>query len=327
MNRFLLRRLLLLPVILVVLNLAGFTYASLAQRNQSAQSAFGMRQVEEPPLWDQYRVYLEGVFQGDLGSMPVGTNLGVGPFVWNALWPSVGLFILAFLLSLLVGLPLGRAAVRVDPPEVRSWLPLLSTIGLAMPGFYVGTLLVSLLLIQAIQSDSRAILPVAGYGWDLHLVLPVIALAIRPAMQVARVSAGLLSEELSKRYVTSARGFGHTWKTILNRKALKNVLAPLFLAVSSAFRLTVAELVLVEYLFDWPGIGRMLARTLVPPSTVSPSGGLDLTVYFLHPPLLALLLPIFGVVFYLVDTIASSSARQIDPRLGGAGQAEEVVYG
>ncbi len=324
MSRFLLRRLILLPVVLILLNFVGFIYASQAIRVHQAQGPFGRREEPPAPLIQAYLDYAQGLLRLNFGEMPIGAGLEVGEFVRSGLGASIGLFGLAFLVSLLIGLPLGRAAVQLDPPRSRHWLTGLATLGLAVPGFYIGTLLVSLLLIQVSKTDLDPVLPVSGFGWDLHLVMPLIALAIRPTVQVARVTAGLLTEELGKRYITAARGFGHTWRVIVREKALKNILAPLFLAISSAFRLSVAELVLVEYLFDWPGIGRMLARTLVSPSTAGPGGLHGITVYFLHPPLMAALLPLFGLLFYLVDTIASALARRVDPRMDAH---EEVVYG
>ena len=326
MSRFLLRRLLLLPVILVALNMAGFAYAKLAMQIQQAQNPWGRREEASLSLLQSYLNYAEGILHFDLGVMPAGTDTSVAEFVAKGIPPSLGLLAGAFLVSLLIGLPLGRAAVQVDPPRTRTWLTILSTIGLAMPGFYIATLLVSLVLIQSSGVDAKPLLPVAGYGWDLHLILPLIALAVRPTVQIARVAGGLLSEELGKRYVTSERGFGYTWRMIVRDKAMKNTLAALFLAISSAFRLSIADLVLVEYLFSWPGIGRMLARTLVPPRTVGVDGLIDMTIYFLFPPMMAALLTIFGFLFYLFDTTATAMARHVDPRLEAASQ-EEAVYG
>jgi peptide/nickel transport system permease protein len=326
MSRFLLRRLLLLPVILVALNMLGFTYASLALRIQQAQNPWGHREDAPLPILEAYLEYAQGILHFDFGSMPVGADTNVAEFVGAGIGPSLGLFGAAFLLSLLIGLPLGRSAVQVDPPRSRTWLTILSTVGLAMPGFYIATLLVSLVLIQTLGTESKPLLPVAGYGWDLHLVMPLIALSVRPTVQIARVTAGLLADELGKRYVTAERGFGYTWRRIVREKAQKNTLAALFLAISSAFRLSIAELILVEYLFSWPGIGRMLARTLVPPRTVGVGGLIDMNVYFLHPPLMAALLPIFGLLFYLADSIATAMARNVDPRLEASSQ-QEAVYG
>jgi peptide/nickel transport system permease protein len=187
--------------------------------------------------------------------------------------------------------------------------------------------LVTAVIVASLDLKMDPVVPVAGFGWDLHLVLPILALMLRPTVQIAHVSASLLSDELGKRYVTAARGFGHTWRDILRDKALRNILAPLFLTISGSFRLSVAELLLIEWLFSWPGIGGMLVRTLVPPRVVASLAGFsDVSVYFLNPPILSLLLVIFSLLFYLVDTLASLLARRVDPRLE-SGNQEEASYG
>ena len=203
----------------------------------------------------------------------------------------------------------------VDPPRTMHWLTLVSTVGLAIPSFYIGTLLVSGLLFGVLRGDGDSFLPVAGFGWDKHLILPVLALVIRPTMQIAQVTAILLSGELGKRYVIAARSFGHTWRAIRWDKALRNVLAPIILTMAGSFRLLMAELILVEWLFSWPGIGRLLVQTLIPPNLAGPGGMLNTKAFFLYPPLVAGLLVVFSFLFLIADMLATGIAKSIDPRL------------
>jgi peptide/nickel transport system permease protein len=179
-------------------------------------------------------------------------------------------------------------------------------------------------LLLASGKNAQPILPVAGFGWDAHLILPVLALAVRPTMQVAQMTAALLSAELGKRYVVAARSFGHTWHAIRWDKALRNILAPVLMTIAGSFRLLMTELVLVEWLFGWPGLGRMLVQTLVPPSMSTPGGHADLSVFLLYPPLVAALLVVFALLFLLADTLASGLARAVDPRLRAA--EEEALH-
>lgn len=316
MISFLTRRLLLLPFILVASNLIGFVYASIALQVHQSQNPFGARADESNPLVPAYLEYAHGLLRLDFGAMPVGTDASVIKTIGRAGLASLGLLGIAFLLSLVIGLPLGLAAVQVDPPRTRSWLTLLATLGLAMPGFYLGTLAITWLVEISLKSEGPPPLPVGGFGWDIHLLLPVLALSIRPTMQIAQVAGTLLAEELSKRYITAARGFGHTWRAIRREKALRNILASIYITSAGALRATVAELLLVEWLFNWPGLGMLLVRTLVPPKLGSLGGLIDTSVYFLHPPLMAALLTIFGLVFYLADTVSAGMARSVDPRIG-----------
>ncbi len=315
MAGFFFRRLLLIPFALVAVHFTGFAFAHVTFQMQQAQTIFGSGQEGILPVWPEYGAYLRGAIQGDFGQMPVGVDQPIASSILDASLASLGLLALAFGLSLVLGLVLGLVAVQVDPPRTRPWLAPVSTVGLAMPGFYVGTLFVGWLIFVSLRGNIEPPLPVAGFGWDVHLVLPVLALIIRPAMQVARVTGSLLASELEKRYVVTARSIGHTWRVIRWDKALRNVLAPVFLAIAGSFRLLAVELVLVEWLFGWPGVGRMLVQTLVPPTIAGLGGLADTSAYFMNPPIIAGLLVVFALWFLLADTLATGLARMVDPRL------------
>jgi peptide/nickel transport system permease protein len=315
MLRFTLRRLLLIPLALIVMNFLGFSFAYVIAQFQRSQTIYGSGQEQLDPVWPAYVEYAQQALKLDFGSMPIGIDVPIASAVAAATLNSLALLGLAFVLSIALGLLIGLSAVWVDPPKTAGWLSVISTVGLAMPGFYVGTLFVGAMIMSTYGSDRQPLLPVAGFGFDQHLILPVLALAIRPCVQVAQVSGSLLADELGKRYVVAGRAFGQTWHDMRWNKALRNVLAPIFLTIASSFRLLMAELLLVEWLFNWPGLGRLLALTLVPPRFSSVGGLLDTSVYFLDPPLVAALLVVFGLLFLLADSIASGLARASDPRL------------
>ncbi len=319
MSRFLFRRALILPVVLLAIHFVAFAYATLAVAANQAQNPYGAGRLEQPDVLREYGQYLSEAARLDFGMMPgipMGANPNLEVYIFKATGASLGLLLLAFILASGAGISLGLAAVRIDPPGVRPWMIGLSTLGLAAPGFYIGTLLIAAVVAYMLRSQATTSpIPVGGFGWDIHLLLPLLALSIRPAMQIAQVAANLLSDELIKQYVVAARGFGHTWKTIRTDKALRNILSPLIVTLASAFRLTVAELILVEWLFDWPGLGQLLTQVLVPPK-VAGAGSFftDIGARFLNAPLLAGVMLIFGLLFYLVDTFSTALARQSDPR-------------
>lgn len=315
MLRFFLRRLIIIPVALVLVNFSGYAFAHITFQLQQLQTAYGSGKEGITPVWPEYRRYVDGVLQGDFGKMPIGVDEPIAESLGQASLASLGLVSFAFLLSMILGLSLGLVAVRIDPPRTMDWLALSTTVGLAMPSFYIGTLLVSALVLGLLDWNGKPILPVAGFGWDQHLILPVLALVIRPTMQIAQVSANLLSGELNKRYVVAARSFGHTWQAIRWDKALRNVLAPVILTMAGSFRQLMAELIMVEWLFSWPGLGRLLVLSLVPPNLASIGGFQNLSAYFLNPPLVAGLLVIFSLLFLLTDLLASATAKFVDPRL------------
>jgi peptide/nickel transport system permease protein len=318
MTRFLIRRLVLIPIALGLVNFLGFTYAHFAKPLRAEHTPY-VQAVEAGPLMPAYSEYISDVFRlnfdqkVDIPGASRGVPSLVGEVIFDATLASLGLLGLAMLISSILGVLLGLAAVKNDPPGVHRWLTWLSTTGLAMPSFYVGSLLIFALVWYVIRNGpgTEMPLPVGGFGWDSHLVLPLLALIVRPTVQLAFTTAGLLSTELDKQYIIAARSVGHNWRTIRNRYALRNILAPIFLMTATLFRMLVGELVLVEWLFRWPGLGRLLAWTLVPPQLTSSSG----SPLFLNPPVMAGTLTIVAALFLLMDFLASILVRVYDPRV------------
>ena len=317
MLRFILRRLLLLPAALLCINFAGFAYAHFARLAQAALNPFGAATQQMDSIWQLYGAYLKAAVRGDLGVLPTIAQEPVGSAILKASGASLGLLALAFLLSVLIGVTLSFTAIRHNPPSVARWLLPVTALGLASPGFFIGAIGIGILLAIMLRSglNSQPLIPLQGYGWDAHLILPLLALIARPTAQIAQLVAGLLLDELQMQYVVAARSRGTPWRIIRWRHVLRNFLAPAILALAASFRLIVGELVLVEWLFAWPGLGRLLAFTLLPPSSATVIGLAGAKPMFLYPPLMAALLTTFGLLFLGADTVAACAARAADPRL------------
>jgi peptide/nickel transport system permease protein len=310
MLRYLLRRLLLIPPALLVINFLGYTYAHFARPLRAARTPF-LPFVQEPgPLFPVYREYLTTFFNPELRTVE---QAGVLLSIREATVASLGLIAVAITFSILIGVLLGLAAVRNEPPGVARWLTFVSTSGLAMPSFYIGSLLIAASVSYVIWAGPGTELPfeIQGFGWDKHLVFPVLALMARPTMQIAQLTAGILSGELSKQYVRAGRSLGQTWRSIRLKYAMRNIIAPVILTITASFRLLVGELVVVEWLFAWTGLGRLLAQTLVPPLQTNSAE----TLLFLDPQVVAIILTIFGGLFLVADLLASVAVRAADPRL------------
>lgn len=322
MVRFLLRRLLILPFALLVINFIAFSYAHVAQRVQQTQNPFGSAVDTSVPLLSLYRTYISHLTRGDWGTLPqIGSAAQtVQEVVLPAATASLLLVAIAFTLSVVIGLLLGLAAVRAIPPALKGWLPPLASVGLAAPSFFIGALGITLVLAWSLRSgDGRLLLPLNGYGLDAHLLLPVLALSLRPAMQIAQTTASVLVDELGKQHVITARSLGIPLRTIRTKHALRNALPTIILSVAASLRLLIGELILVEWLFGWPGLGRLLSTALLPP-TIASIGGVTSGAarIFLHPELLAAILTLFGLIFLLIDFVSSLAAFAIDPRLRGS---------
>jgi len=155
------------------------------------------------------------------------------------------------------------------------------------------------------------------------MVLPVLALCVRPTVQMARITSGLIVEELRKEYVVAARSLGHTWRAARGRLVLHNIRSGVILTITASIRLLVGELILVEWLFQWPGLGRLLGWTLIPPLPSSGSGG----PLFLNPPVFAAVVTVIAAIFLVTDFLAALLARLADPRLREAGALNSLGTG
>ncbi len=317
MFRYILRRLVIIPFALVLINFLGFTYAYIARPIRAASTPYLREQIgQQPPLFESYAQYIQGVIHGSL-SRPISQGPQIGSFaqtLGQSFIDSTGLLIIAIIFAVIIGFGFGMLGVRNNPPGVRGWMTVLSTIGLAMPSFYIASLsvLAIVFVVVARGPNSESLIPIRGFGWDKHLILPVLALMLRPTVQIAQVTANELVGELGKQYIVAARSIGNTWHDIRWRYALRNALAPIILAIAGSFRLLLGELIVIEWLFNWPGLGNLLASTLVPGVL---STNLGANALFLNPPVVAAVVTIIGFLFLITDFIASILVHFIDPRL------------
>ncbi len=308
------RRVLIIPLALLVANFVGYAYAHLARAAQAERNPY-LTRVATGPLPEAYGRYLANTAHLDFGQL--SNQVAVADALLTAGKASLGLLALALILSVVTGLLLGLAATRVSPPGVAGWLNAVSTVGLAMPSFYLGSLLMLASVYYVLWGPGMTPpIPVQGFGWDRHLIFPLLALTLRPAVQIARVTASLLSEQLREQYVLAARSFGHSWRSIRWKLALRNIYAAVALTIAGSFRLLMGELIIVEWLFNWPGLGRLFAITLIPSLSSSAFG--TVAPGYLDPPLVAAILTVSTGIFIASDVVASLLARLFDPRLSGA---------
>jgi ABC-type dipeptide/oligopeptide/nickel transport system permease component len=313
MFRFALRSLVLVPPVLLLVHFLGFAFAFFVGPRQLSRQPLYFSEVNPGPFLPSYMRHLGDLLRFDLGPLPGSrAEMPVLAVLGQATLASAGLLALALLLSIIVGLLLGFAAVRDRPPRVAPWLVSTATIGLATPTFFFGTLAVTLVIVILIVVPGRfVLLPLEGYGWDTHLVLPTLTLMLRPTAQIAQVTASSVVTELSKQYVVAARSFGYSERRIASRHVLRNALGPIIATIGGSLRLLVGELIIVENLFYWPGLGSLLAQTLIPPlvSVGEPAA------LFLNPPVIAITMVEVAALFLFANLIASLLNQFADPRV------------
>jgi len=203
------------------------------------------------PLWVQYGLFMMNLFRGDFGQSfyyqtPV-LNLYLDRLPNSLLLASV-----AMAFSLIVGIPTGiLAAVRVG----RFWDSagkIFALLGLSLPSFFVGLLLILLFSVYL------GWLPSSGSGGVLHILMPAFALGWYFAASHMRLTRSSMLEVLGSEYIKLARLKGLPQSLVIAKHAFKNALIPVLTLAGINLVLMINVAVVVETVFAWPGIGRLL---------------------------------------------------------------------
>jgi peptide/nickel transport system permease protein len=203
------------------------------------------------PLLVQYGLFMVSVLTGDLGQS-FYYRTPVLELYWSRLPYSVMLATAAMAFSLLLGIPSGiLAAVRVG----RFWDSagkVFALLGLSLPSFWVGLVLI------LVFSVYLGWLPSSGSGTPLHLIMPAFALGWYFAASHMRLTRSSMLEVLGSEYVKLARLKGLPQALVIAKHAFKNALIPVLTLAGINFVIMISVAVVVETVFAWPGVGRLL---------------------------------------------------------------------
>jgi len=213
--------------------------------------------------WQRYFAWVRGLMHGDFG-VSYTYRIPVRALIVERLQVSVPLAVYALLLAMLAALPLGLAHAASRDRRGAVLLSGLTQLGLAIPNFWLGLLLV---LVFAI--DWRWIAAGGFPGWQLGpwpglkaLTLPAIALATPQAAVLARVLDGALVDTLHEDYIRTARAQGAGEWRILWRHALPNAAIPVLTILGMQFSFLLAGAVIIENVFFLPGVGRLVFQAI-----------------------------------------------------------------
>jgi len=207
------------------------------------------------PVHIQYGRFITGVFQGDLGDSYFYRR-PVMQVIAERIPATVELALAAFLVAGLIAIPLGIVAALREGTAVDNASVLFSLLGVSMPNFWLGPLLIILFSIQL------GWFPVSGRGGVGSLVLPAITLGTALAAILSRMTRASLLERLGEDYLTVARAKGlPEWKVIL-KHALRNALIPVITIMGLQFGALLSGAIITENVFSWPGIGTLLINAI-----------------------------------------------------------------
>lgn len=208
------------------------------------------------PLLEQYVSWLGGAVRLDLGRS-FFDNAPVSELIAARLPVTLILAGSAFLLSLLIAVPLGVAGGLGRKSPLATGAALYEYLALALPPFVMGLLLLLLF------SVTLRLLPMFGASSAAHFILPSLALALANGAVLSRVTKAAVVEEMAKGYVVTARSLGLPQSRILFGEVLRNALTPLITVAGLQVGYLLGGAIIVEELFSLPGVGTLLVGAIL----------------------------------------------------------------
>ena len=176
----------------------------------------------------------------------------------DSMFRSLSLLAGAALLAITIGTMLGVAAALLRRRAFASGgIVALTTLLTAVPSFFVAYFLQIGVIVLGATEEGGRLLPVFGFGYDEHLVLPLLAISLPAIAYTAQLTATRMQDVLDSDFITTANAKGLRTSWILAVHVLPHVRPLLLEALGSGLRISVASLPIVEYLFQWRGIGQL----------------------------------------------------------------------
>ncbi|MCL0084667.1 ABC transporter permease [Thermodesulfovibrionales bacterium] len=209
----------------------------------------------DQPVYVQYARWLINVLQGDLG-YSFRTDRPVLDEILTRLPATFQLALAGMLVALIIAIPVGIVSATRQYSAVDNISMFGALLGVSMPNFWLGLLLIMFFSVHL------GWLPVFGRGGIEHLILPSITLGTGMAAITTRLIRSSMLEVLKADYIRTARAKGLKEKVVIYKHALKNAMIPVVTIVGLQFASLLEGAVIVEVIFAWPGIGRLLVDSI-----------------------------------------------------------------
>ena len=210
----------------------------------------------DQPIIIQYVTWAGKFIQGDLGPSYRYTDRTVNEIVADGFWTTVQLGVMAFILSVVVGIPLGIFAAlghNRGPDYVSTSL---SIVGIATPSFVLSILLIVFFAVQL------GWFPTGGWKGPQYWVLPTIALAGFPIAVIARYTRASMLEVTRKDYIRTAHSKGIPDQAVVSRHMIRNALIPVVTILGPTLAFLVTGSFIIEQIFGIPGMGKFYITSI-----------------------------------------------------------------
>jgi peptide/nickel transport system permease protein len=274
LKTYLLKRILsLLPVLFVVLVVVfliihltpGDPASIMLGEDASTQDIEDLRQELglNLPLYQQFFNWILGVFQGDLGTS-IFLNEPVTLAIFQHLGPTISLAILAMILAIAIGIPLGIMAARRRGSVADQSFMGLSLLGVSIPSFMIGLFFILIFAVTLKWFPAAGYKPLSEGLWEhlKYLIMPAVALASMSIALIARMTRSSMLEVLNADFIKTARSKGVKERNVIYRHTLRNAFLPILTVIGQTFGTLVTGAAVLETIFNIPGIGQLIVNSI-----------------------------------------------------------------
>ncbi len=272
MYSLIIRRLMILPILLILVSLIAFIFPYISGVDPTGaiiRSRIGEREQTpaiiaavkaelglDRPLFFQYLNWLGRIFRGDLGRSFV-SQAPVGEILFRGLKVTLILSLVSLVMAIIVAIPLGMVSALNPGKWLDNLIAILTQTGVAIPEYWFAPVII---LIFALKLGW---LPSAGWRGPLFIIMPAITLALRPVSYFTRLTRETMIEVLQKDFIRAARAKGLTESQVIWRHALRNALIPVVTLITLWLAGLLGGSVIVEVIFAVPGIGRIMYEAVL----------------------------------------------------------------
>ncbi|MBV8457816.1 MAG: ABC transporter permease [Acetobacteraceae bacterium] len=207
------------------------------------------------PLWEQYAAYIFHALSGDLGNSMRDGRPAL-QLILERIPATLAITVPAFVMKVAVGLPAGVYAALHRNSLADRLTMMVSVAGFTVPSFVLALVLVLVFSVQL------GWLPSAGNDGPANAILPVVTLGTAGAAIIARFTRSAMLEVMGQPYIRAASAKGLSWRRVVMDHALPNAAIPTTTIIGFMVGTLIAGAVVVESVFAWPGVGRLLVSSV-----------------------------------------------------------------
>lgn len=235
----------------------GTPYTNQAKMTASQIEIMNKQYGLDKPIWEQYLIYIFGMFHGDFGTSFQYSNQPVAYLISSRLGASMQLGLQAMIFGVFFGVVLGAAAAIKHNTWADTGATVIAIIGKSVPNFVLA------ILLQYYIALKLGWFPIAGWGQFSNTILPTIALGVGPLAETARFIRTSMVEVLNSDYIELAKAKGLSKFEVVYHHALRNSLIPLVTLLGPYTVALMTGSMVIENVFNIPGIGEQFVKSIM----------------------------------------------------------------